>query len=155
MDLFTGSSKGIQEVSLHPANLVDSSGRSLPSALVPLCGYQGQMLGLDMPGYNFSTCRLFEPDVLEGKLCYSMNLTKLSDGFTETKMGKQHGLLLVIDTGSVLYENNENIVERIDGMIKQKIGKHKADISRDIDIESAEIHIQTLEKIKDNRDFMP
>ena len=126
--------------------MVDSSGRSLPSALVPLCAYQGQVLGPDMPGYNFSYCDLFEPDVLEGKLCYSMNLTKLSHGFAETKMGKSQGLLLVIDAAAVLNQPNKNSLTDI---IKQNIGKQKVDNRHDI--EAAEMHIQTLEKIKDSR----
>ena len=129
--------------------MVDSTGRSLPSALVPLCAYQGKVIGPDMPGYNFSYCDLFEPDVLEGKLCYSMNLTKLTHGFAETKMGKSQGLLLVIDVGAVLNQNTENAWKLTTDIINQNIGKQKVEISQDI--ESAEIHIQTLEKIKDSR----
>ena len=146
---FTGSSEGIQEVSLHPASMVDSTGRSMPLSLVPLCAYQGQVLGPDMPGHNFSYCDIFEPDVLEGKLCYSMNLTKLSHGFAETKMGKSQGLILVIDAGDVLKQKTENSLIPTTDIIKQNFGKQNVDISHDI--ESAKIHIQTLEKIKDSR----
>ena len=69
-----------------------------PSALIPFCSYQGDFsqLGQEIQGYhNLTLCDKFEPIVLEGQLCYSINVAKLKK--KSTKTGKKTGLFLLLD----------------------------------------------------------
>ena len=91
-DLFHAD-PGIQEVSLHPPHLTDSQDRLLPAALIPFCSYQGEMLGKEVGG--FVACDKFQPTVLEGQMCYSLDLGKVGVG--KSKAGKKNGLELVLD----------------------------------------------------------
>ena len=67
-NLHIGNLGSFGEVSFHPAHLEDSRGRLMPKALVPLCSYQGTMLGKKLG--NFTFCDKFKPRVLNGQLCY-------------------------------------------------------------------------------------
>ena len=93
-DLFQADS-GTREVSLHPAHLTDSRDRLLPAALIPFCSYQASMLGKEVDG--FVACDQFQPTVLEGQICYSLNLNKVHK-VNSSKTGKQNGLVLVLDS---------------------------------------------------------
>ena len=68
-------------LSLHPIHLIpDKKGQLPPSALVPFCSYQGEsnMLGQKRPELdNLTICDKFEPTILEGQLCYSIDVAKL------------------------------------------------------------------------------
>ena len=46
---------------------------------------------------NITFCDKFEPTILEGQLCYSLDAKKL-DEMKATKTGKQSGLLLLLDS---------------------------------------------------------
>ena len=59
--------------------------------------YQGRpdMLGLTSQELPFTACHNFQPSVLEGQLCYSLNLTNI-----KTKLDKKKELLLLLDPGT-------------------------------------------------------
>ena len=81
-----------KELSLHPVNLKpDIDGNLPPSALVPFCFYQEDQ---NLPGPT-TFCDKFEPTILEGQLCYSLNVTKFER--EATKLGKRSGLFLLLD----------------------------------------------------------
>ena len=88
-----------KELSLHPVHLTaDKEGKLPPSALVPFCSYQmhSHLLGqrtseLD----NLTICDKFEPTILEGQLCYSLNTAKVVGNATRT--GRRNGLLVLLD----------------------------------------------------------
>ena len=81
-----------KELSLHPVNLKpDIDGNLPPSALVPFCFYQEDH---NLPGPT-TFCDKFEPTILEGQLCYSLNVTKFER--EATKLGKRSGLFLLLD----------------------------------------------------------
>ena len=88
-----------RELSLHPVHLKpDSDGNLPPSALVPFCSYQGdhKLLGHERLGFQNSTfCDKFEPTILEGQRCYSLDVAKLKPESTET--GKKGALYLLLD----------------------------------------------------------
>ena len=86
----------MREVSVHPAHLMDSQDRLLPAALIPFCSYQGELLGKEVDG--FVACDQFQPTVLEGHICYSIDLTKVGVG--KSKAGKMNGLELVLDSNT-------------------------------------------------------
>ena len=45
---------------------------------------------------NFTVCDKFKPTILEGQLCYSLDIDELKE--YPTKSGKSNGLLLLLDT---------------------------------------------------------
>ena len=82
-------------MSFHPPHLDDSLGQLLPKALIPLCSYQGTMLGKNVSSHNFTACRGFQPSLKNGQLCYSLNLSQVIG--SESKSGIKNGLTIVID----------------------------------------------------------
>ena len=111
-----------KELSLHPVNLKpDIDGNLPPSALVPFCFYQEDH---NLPGPT-TFCDKFEPTILEGQLCYSLNVTKFER--KDTKLGKRNGLFLLLDP-------NPYPMESTDGRVKAARN----------DQESFKVYIHTL-----------
>ena len=79
----------------HRAHLIGKNMTSAPSALIPFCAFKSNLsMGkpiLRHPNLSFPVCDSFEPDILEGQLCYTLKL-KESSG-----MGKTNGLMLLLD----------------------------------------------------------
>ena len=75
----------------HPPHLKSN----LSSAFIPFCAYKtnlnisGKSLALD--GTNFPLCSTFLPTILEGQLCYMLELNKLSG------QGQRNELMLLLD----------------------------------------------------------
>ena len=86
-------------MSLHPPHLIDSGGSPTPAALIPFCAYQTNMtlLGQTRPDLPFIICSKFQTTILEGQLCYSLNISTLSR--VESQAGLEYGLLLMLDPG--------------------------------------------------------
>ena len=105
------SKPGVAEVSVHPAHLLDSMERALPAALIPFCSYQANMslLGKSGDQFPFVACDKFQPYILQGQLCYSLDLRDSVRG--GSKGGKGNGLLLVLDPKIKSYENVKGEVE--------------------------------------------
>ena len=53
------------------------------------------LLGEKSHGLDFTACSHFEPTLLKGQLCYSLNLSSIET--QNTKSGKRDGLVLVLD----------------------------------------------------------
>ena len=102
-----------RELSLHPVHLTpDKEGNLPPSALVPFCSYQGDSsnLGNQRPELgNLTMCDKFEPTVLEGQLCYSLDVAKL--GRKPTRPGREQGLFLLLDPKPYHWNYNERARE--------------------------------------------
>ena len=102
----------MQELSLHPVHMIpDKEGKLPPSALIPFCSYQGNsnLLGHDRPELNnLTVCDKFQPTILEGQLCYSLDIAKLVD--KPTKSGKTSGLYLLLDPNPYQLNATENNV---------------------------------------------
>ena len=88
-----------RELSLHPIHLTpDKEGNLPPSALIPFCSYQGlsSLLGQELPEMdNLTVCEKFQPTILEGQLCYTLDSAILKE-YT-SKSSKSSGLLLLLD----------------------------------------------------------
>ena len=95
---------GASYLSFHPPHLSEEQDRRLPAALIPLCSYQGNNLGKHIEG--FVSCDKFYPTVLEGQMCYSLDLHAI-DNVNKPGSGKSKGLLMVLDS------NQENKLARI------------------------------------------
>ena len=106
----------------------DNKGNLPPSALVPFCSYQGNnsLLRQQRIGFqNLTFCDKFQPTILEGQLCYSLDVTKLERKATKT--GKRNGLFLLLDP-------NPYPMESTDGRVKAARN----------DQESFKVYIHTL-----------
>ena len=99
-----------RELSLHPVHLTpDKEGNLPPSALVPFCSYQGEssLLGRELPEMdNLTVCDKFQPTILEGQLCYTLD-SALMKGYS-TKSGKSNGLLLLLDPSPYNLNKKDN-----------------------------------------------
>ena len=88
-----------REFSLQPVHFKpDNNGDLPPSALIPFCSYQGNtsFLGQQRIGFqNLTFCDEFQLTILEGQLCYSLDVKKLKKKATEK--GKRGGLFLLLD----------------------------------------------------------
>ena len=105
----------------------DNKNNLPPSALVPFCSYQGNnsLLGQQRIGFqNLTFCDKFQPTILEGQLCYSLDVTKLK---RKAKTGKRNGLFLLLDP-------NPYPTKSIDGRVKAARN----------DQESFKVYIHTL-----------
>ena len=87
------------KLSLHPVHLTDSNRTLNPSVLIPFCIYQTDMLALgnQVSEFPHPVCSMFEPSVLEGQLCYSINISKVTNRTTKTGLGGN--LFLILDPG--------------------------------------------------------
>ena len=96
---FTKGDVFSKELSLHPVHLTsDNEGELPPSALVPFCSYQrdSNLLGQSKPELNnITVCDKFEPTILEGQLCYSLDIAKLVK--KSTRAGKNNGFWILVD----------------------------------------------------------
>jgi hypothetical protein len=89
-------------VSVHPPHLLDHQGRpnGLPAAFIPFCAYSGNLAVLSEPigGGEFPACNKFQPTLLDGQLCYSLNISLVpATQERKTESGKKKGILFAID----------------------------------------------------------
>ena len=96
---------GANEVGIHPPHLIDTNGALTPNALIPFCAYQSNFLGHPRQDLPFTACDKFRPTVLQGQLCYSLDLSLIATN--RTKADLREGLLLMIDPGRYEDENDE------------------------------------------------
>ena len=67
----------------------------MPAAFIPICAYQGKFLGSTRSSVNFTICDLFQPELVDKQMCYSLNPQKTKEW--KTKPNLENGLLLIID----------------------------------------------------------
>ena len=84
-------------ISNNPPHILNKEGKAMPSALIPFCSFGSVMKGNVMPNISFPVCDLFDPVVIDGKLCYQMDMTKKMP--TE-KTVQGNGLVLIIDANT-------------------------------------------------------
>ena len=101
------SEKGIQngrrkdfmaELSSHPVHLKSMNGTVLHSAFIPFCAYKTDLLllGEHIDGLDYPVCNKFTPTVLDGQLCYTLDISSaLPD--VESLDGKEGELTLLLD----------------------------------------------------------
>ena len=124
-------------MSFNPPHLLDSSGSLTPAALIPFCAYQTDMtlLGQTRQDLPFIACDKFKPTVLEGQLCYSLNLSLHSPN--KTNSGLDSELLMILDPG--MTEAERYIKENFTTSSTFFSLKHFSN-----DDTSARIHLNTL-----------
>ena len=135
----------VAEASLNPPNLVDSQGNFTPSALVPFCAYDGDMniTGEYIPGLDIPICNKFKPFLLDGQLCYAIDMKAILDEKV-TRPGRGFGLTLAIDQMETTTEQGSDNFEATlqGGRLYTKI---------DIQEFSSSIHLNNLVRYTDSR----
>ena len=132
------------QVSPNPPHLIDSSGSLTPAALIPFCAYQTNMtlLGQTRSDFNFTVCSKFKPTVLEGQICFSLDVSQLKA--VQSGEGKKNALLLLLDP-------IENEVDHGSTVPYQK-GSDITSLDMDSDTadtaDTARIYIHTLSPLK-------
>ena len=129
-------------MSVHPPHLIDSSGSLTPAALIPFCAYQTNMslLGQTRQDLPFTVCDQFQPTVLEGQRCYSLDLSKISTD--NTKSGLKSGLVLIMDPIEKEQTKQAEIKDKITSLNFESIQYSGS---------SAKIHLNTLASFTDYR----
>ena len=77
-------------MSLHPPHLKNS-----PSAFIPFCEYNGDMLavGEKIDNFPLPVCNAFKPTVIEGQLCYTFQ----SNSTMATNNSDKQFLMFLLD----------------------------------------------------------
>ena len=127
----------LHEVSNHPPHLIDSSGSLTPSGLIPFCAYQTSMtlLGQTRQDLPFTVCSGFKPFILQGQLCYSLDLSTIK--IDTAKTGMKHGLVLILDEGrSKNHQKTEKFTKKAITSLNFETSSHSES--------SARIYLNTL-----------
>ena len=79
----------------HPVHIIDGHGKLMPSAFIPFCflGTNLSSLGTKVDGFSQPVCTKFIPMVLEGQLCYQLDLEKQGNFLK----GEENGLTIFLD----------------------------------------------------------
>ena len=133
------------EVSLNPPHLVNSRGELTPAALIPFCAYNGDMniTGQYIPGLDIPICNKFKPTILDGQLCYAIDM---KDVLKEkaAKPGRGFGLVLAIEQKVTANEEGSNSFTTL-------LQQGHLDTKIDIREFSSTIHLHNLVKYTDSR----
>ena len=86
------------ELSSHHVHLKTKLGALVPSAFIPFCAYKTDLLllGEHIKGLKFPVCNKFTPTVLDGQLCYNLDINSALPN-EDTLDGKQGELTLILD----------------------------------------------------------
>ena len=86
----------MEELSSHPVHLLSQDYNLMPSALIPYCAFGIEMKNLGAKINNFSRplCTAFSPALLEGELCYELDIDKIGG---QVSRGLYGGLVLLLD----------------------------------------------------------
>ena len=82
----------------HPVHILDQNDQLMPSALIPFCaiGSNTSILGTKVENFTQPVCTKFRPVVLEGQLCYQLDLQHSQEQI-RFKKGERHGLTFLMD----------------------------------------------------------
>ena len=83
----------------HPAHIVREDGDLSLSAFIPFCQFGDDMsvMGTQIPEFSQPVCSGFEKTVVEGEVCYQVDVNKYRDGL-DWRESMQFGLGFLIDT---------------------------------------------------------
>ena len=124
----------IHTITNHPVHIKDS-----PSAFIPFCEFSGDMLvmGEKIKDFDYPVCNKFKPKVLNGQLCYQVDVNEFKDKIVD-KMITEPELIFLLD-----YNEEKMLTTNSDP--KNDVRKNMFEM-QDIDIEKIEamIYIETI-----------
>ena len=87
-------------MSHHPPHLITKDGRMMPSAFIPFCSFVTDMevLGQHIANLTPPVCTSFSPAILEGQLCYEIDLNLALPRDMTTGEGMEKGLMIILDS---------------------------------------------------------
>ena len=94
---FLGKLGRVSDISSHPVHIINSNGDRNPSALIPFCRIGNKIIGDKIDEFLIPVCTGFKPKVLEGNLCYSLDLNNVGDDIVFGNE-KDYALTLYIDS---------------------------------------------------------
>ena len=94
------------------------------------------LLERDEKGVNFTSCSKFKPTVLEGQLCYSLNISSIEK--EKTKVVKGEGLVIILDQGVLPSDDPQEEEIKATNKMSLNLGSSAVDKS------SARIYLNTL-----------
>ena len=117
----------------------------MPTALIPFCAYKADLTipGNKMDGFAFPFCTGFDPILLEGDVCYTVNIKALIKEPIKTEMGKENGLMLLLDSGSLGLANQDKPV--MEDFNRLNMAQRQGEVG------SLRIYINTLAPFSNNR----
>ena len=84
-----------------PVHILDDDENLSPSAFIPFCSFQGSsdLLGKDYGNFSLPVCSSFKKRILDGKLCYQIDVNSI---ITETSAAElqKGGLSLLVDANA-------------------------------------------------------
>ena len=103
------------------------------------------LLGQNRSDLPFPVCTQFQPTVLEGQLCYSINMSRMAT--EKSKSGSSsYGLLMMVDP------SRSRIEYELDTGVEGKVGRNLLDLTpQGASEHSPRIVVNTLESISDFR----
>ena len=99
------------------------------------------LLGQKTEGINFTACSSFRPTLLQGQLCYSLNLITIDT--KNTQAGKRAGLVLLIDSGEQGNEEPQKYMDDLENTLDLE--------SSGVEDNSARIYLNTLSSFSSPR----
>ena len=137
------------EVSLNPPHLLDSKEQLFPSALIPFCAYNGDMniTGQYIPGLDFPICNKFKPSILDGQLCYTLDLKDFLKGKVVTRPGRGFGLTLAIEQKEIVSAPKDESLQTFTNSLQSGRLYTRMDVPQF----SPSIHLNNLVKYTDTR----
>ena len=116
----------------------------MPAAFIPFCAFRGDLatLGEPVKGFEFPVCNQFQPTILGGQVCYSLNVSSVvSTAGKKTESGKKKGILFAVDITN----------DRIYGGRQAKTNRRFVYPDSSDDENTFSIHINTLSRVSDTR----
>ena len=113
----------LHELSNHPVQIMKDKRNMSTSSFIPYCyfGVESNQFGLEIDGFEFPVCNIFQAKILNDQLCYEVDINELIEKDTSEKDLKA-GLTLLVDY------NEDRTVSLIDNT-------DKLDKNEDIDDE--------------------
>ena len=128
----------VQSMSNHPVHIMDQKGRMLPSSFIPFCEFGGNMslVGTYFDKFDFPICDKFTPRILEGQLCYQIDVNEVKDQ-VDSKNALAHGFIFAMDY-------NEDKMIKEENMRKEEPTNLHEILGNEYDSLAAKIYIETL-----------
>ena len=124
----------------------------MPSALIPYCSFGTDMIsiGKQVENFTFPICNVFVPTLMDGQLCYELDVGKM-----DTHTGADHngGLVLLLDVSqqrSVVLNSPHHPNEPVVNSSKRLIFERNKSSSKE---SYAKIYINTIQLFQDFLSF--
>ena len=121
----------------HPVHILNDKGDLSPSAFIPFCEFGGNMslLGVRNTNFTFPVCSAFRKRIVQGALCYQVNINNFKKSFTEREL--RRGLTFLLD-----YNEDRQLSENL-----EENAQHNNMVDKFLDFvedDKAMIHIDTI-----------